>query len=149
MRHVHCWYCLTLTLIESYTDSYCNVYDLYGGTIHIKIALLSIYDTGNDISGPLMKINYVYVIWLKINHIIINLIKSRKNNWQKMIHYYFIIIKISCNKKNNTKYIIMFHESQIGWHIHPHHCLINIPWLVILLINEIKWFNCVANMMGS
>jgi hypothetical protein len=42
-----------LTLIESYTYSYCSVYELYGRIIHIKIPLLSIYNIDDDISGPL------------------------------------------------------------------------------------------------
>jgi hypothetical protein len=37
----------------SYTDSYCDIYDLCGGTIHTKIPLLSIYDIDDDISGSL------------------------------------------------------------------------------------------------
>jgi hypothetical protein len=53
MRHVHCWYCPTFTLIKSYTDSYWGVYDLCGGIIHIKISLISIYDIDDDISKSL------------------------------------------------------------------------------------------------
>jgi hypothetical protein len=51
------WYCSTLTLIGSYTDSYCSVYDLCGGIIHNKISLLSIYDIDDDISEPLYEDN--------------------------------------------------------------------------------------------
>jgi hypothetical protein len=52
-RHMHCWYCPTLILIESYTDSYCSVYDLYGGILHMKIPLLFICDIYDNISGSL------------------------------------------------------------------------------------------------
>jgi hypothetical protein len=56
MKNMYRWYCLTLTLTISYTDSYYNVYVLRGGTICIKIILSSIYDVDDDISGPLDKV---------------------------------------------------------------------------------------------
>jgi hypothetical protein len=66
-----------------------------------------------------------------------------------MAHSYFAIIKISCGKKLTQNIFLCFTDHELV-DIFVHNIwVINVPWLVVLLIDKIKWFNFIANMMGS
>jgi hypothetical protein len=65
-----------------------------------------------------------------------------------MTHFYFAIIKISHDKELTQNIFLCFRDHElVGIFIHII-WVINVPWLVVLLINKIIWFNFIANMMG-
>jgi hypothetical protein len=66
-----------------------------------------------------------------------------------MIDFYFVIIKISYGKKLTQNIFLYFRDhGLVGIFVHII-WVINVPYLVVLLINKIKWFNFITNMMES
>jgi hypothetical protein len=66
-----------------------------------------------------------------------------------MTQSYFVIIKISRGKELEQNIFLCFRDHDlVGIFIHII-WVINVPWLIVFLINEIKWFNFITNMMGS
>jgi hypothetical protein len=68
-----------------------------------------------------------------------------------MTRSYLAIIWISCGKELTQKHIYMFQGSRKLAGLFFVHIIwvINLQWLVVPLINGIKVFNTIANVMGS